>query len=274
MALEGPQQTTPGTDAAKPPAKIKVLYLHGFEETPDSPKPKLLTDCKDLDVLIPSLEVYPTRRNGFVVNLLTNKWLWASLASGLLVTPFTVFMSFPMTIGIGISVAATIAQRQALMKDTVQGSLETTYDIALNSLQEFKPDVVVGFSWGGCLASILLKKKEWSGPTVLLGPAYEKLLTMLGNEKTKQIEFQGRKFDFEEPIFEDFPEEDAEIMKKQVKVVAGGEDSIVPPDDMKAWCEKNEFELKVVPGEEHKLWGFKELPQFVINLWKATKSNS
>merc|ERR1712091_425465 len=37
-------------------------------------------------------------------------------------------------------------------------------------IQSWVPDLVVGFSWGGHVATLLVAEKKWAGPTVLLNP--------------------------------------------------------------------------------------------------------
>ena len=54
----------------------------------------------------------------------------------------------------------------------MERSVAASYAIAKYEVSRFKPDVVVGFSWGAALALNLIKDKDWDGPTVLLAPAY------------------------------------------------------------------------------------------------------
>eukprot|EP00927_Polykrikos_kofoidii_P079854 TRINITY_DN76690_c0_g1_i1.p1 TRINITY_DN76690_c0_g1~~TRINITY_DN76690_c0_g1_i1.p1 ORF type:complete len:307 (+),score=35.94 TRINITY_DN76690_c0_g1_i1:96-923(+) len=47
--------------------------------------------------------------------------------------------------------------------------------VARGLIRSWEPDVVVGFSWGGGVASWLLADGSWSGPLVLLAPTLEKM---------------------------------------------------------------------------------------------------
>ena len=38
-------------------------------------------------------------------------------------------------------------------------------------IKEFKPDIVIGSSWGGAVAVECILNKDWNGPTILLAPA-------------------------------------------------------------------------------------------------------
>eukprot|EP01051_Picozoa_sp_SAG22_P003427 SAG22_NODE_166_length_16765_cov_30.782791_9_plen_164_part_00 len=62
--------------------------------------------------------------------------------------------------------------RVKLFVGAVKNSKAWTMAIVKHHLARFKPDVVVGYSWGGSLAVQLLMEKSWSGPTVLLAPGH------------------------------------------------------------------------------------------------------
>ena len=57
-----------------------------------------------------------------------------------------------------------------------------------------------------------------------------------------------------------------------VNVVVGEEDVITSVKSVKQFCEVNKFDLQVIPGEPHKLWGFTELPDLVLKTAKDTLS--
>eukprot|EP01051_Picozoa_sp_SAG22_P003426 SAG22_NODE_166_length_16765_cov_30.782791_8_plen_127_part_00 len=56
--------------AARPAATkktVKVLYLHGLEETEKSPKPQTLAYADHIELCVPALHVYFSHRNGPIV---------------------------------------------------------------------------------------------------------------------------------------------------------------------------------------------------------------
>ena len=59
----------------------------------------------------------------------------------------------------------------AMNTSDLEGSIATQ----ASALREFKPDVLVGSSFGGAVAVALLARKLWRGPTVLLAPAAARL---------------------------------------------------------------------------------------------------
>mmetsp|Transcript_7110 Transcript_7110/g.8217 ORF Transcript_7110/g.8217 Transcript_7110/m.8217 type:complete len:154 (+) Transcript_7110:210-671(+) len=61
---------------------MRVLYLHGLEETADSPKPRALLDSQGLEVLTPALEIFFTKRHSPLVYLLQQRWFLACVLAG------------------------------------------------------------------------------------------------------------------------------------------------------------------------------------------------
>jgi hypothetical protein len=54
-------------------------------------------------------------------------------------------------------------------------------DVMERALKQYEPDVVVGSSWGGAIATWCLVAGSWSGPTVLLAPAYHRVRFAMGD---------------------------------------------------------------------------------------------
>ncbi len=53
---------------------------------------------------------------------------------------------------------------------------DINHDLQLQEkeLFDFKPDVLIGSSYGGAIAVMLLQQKKWTGPTILLAQAFTK----------------------------------------------------------------------------------------------------
>ena len=71
---------------AVPAKKIKVLYLHGLEETGTSPKPSSLAKCPDIDLHCPPLDCHFLQKYGPVWGLVLSTWFQATMAFGLMVS--------------------------------------------------------------------------------------------------------------------------------------------------------------------------------------------
>jgi hypothetical protein len=164
-------------------APIKVLYLHGFEETikPLSPKPASLLVHDDIDLHMPSLGCYLSHRNSPLVTALKTPWFHLTLFVGIVVPEviarhghfdmetYQWSIDLPqlgktycpplLWTGLVSWLIALFFVRKQLLIAALEKSVLATYEVAKHEIARFKPDVVVGFSWGGALALHALKEK-------------------------------------------------------------------------------------------------------------------
>eukprot|EP00935_MAST-01C_sp_MAST-1C-sp1_P001243 g1243.t1 len=133
---------------------MRVLYLHGLEETVSSPKPACLVNDKELDASCPELGIYFTKHNSPILSLLRTTSFGALVAS---------------------STALAFAFNNLAGLSTGTASLAAFACFAKSALRKHNPDVVVGFSWGGAIAVELIRNGDWQGSTVLLAPAHKLL---------------------------------------------------------------------------------------------------
>ena len=59
-------------------------------------------------------------------------------------------------------------------------SLEQCVALQHEALTNHQPDLVIGSSWGGAVAMEMVRRGLWSGPTLLIAPAYRKLAQGMG----------------------------------------------------------------------------------------------
>lgn len=234
---------------------VKVLYLHGLEENQKSPKPAELKAQDDLQVVQPDLHVYFTHKNGAIPLLIKNHRIWKSLIAAVLVSLSV------KSLGVGVLsyIALLFVQKDYIRSEVVKESLKRTYRVAKQALESSKPDIVVGFSWGGCLATMLLASGRWNGPTIMLAPAYISIFNLAkisGTEKSVTID----KDTFETESAINLTEEQRGL----VKIIIAGDDKIVPQKQLRKFCDLNKFETTVVSGAAHKLWKFKKVLPIVI----------
>ena len=85
--------------------------------------------------------------------------------------------------GIFAQLVACWFVRIQLFQGALSNSKAWSLAIAKHQLAVFKPDVVVGFSWGGAVLIHMLMDKTWDGPTVLHAPAHRIMATTKGQEK-------------------------------------------------------------------------------------------
>lgn len=55
-------------------------------------------------------------------------------------------------------------------------------DLQEEAIKRFKPDVVIGSSFGGGIIVLLAMRGIWTGRTILLAPAQKKMLQIVGEE--------------------------------------------------------------------------------------------
>jgi predicted esterase len=80
------------------------------------------------------------------------------------------------------------------------------------SVAAYKPDIVIGSSFGGAVATELMMRKVWTGPTLLLAPAWQEIKRRL----PQQITWDG-------PSLVN--------ATKKVIVLHGDQDTVVPLTD-------------------------------------------
>mmetsp|Transcript_12629 Transcript_12629/g.16400 ORF Transcript_12629/g.16400 Transcript_12629/m.16400 type:complete len:248 (+) Transcript_12629:88-831(+) len=223
--------------------QVRVLYLHGFEEHHQSPKPMLLKGHERLEVHMPDLDVYFTKRNGPIVSLFRSKktltFIAAALATRIL----------PTTLGnltlLGLF-GLLYVYRQKFLQESMKISVNNSLAVAVKALKKTQPDIVVGFSWGGCLACHLLESELWKGPTVLLAPAYDKLHKFTGKDTSQRLVRDNN--------------------SANIVVVQGLKDQLINPLEQEEFCKRNGFRYITIEKEIHNLWGYQQLPELVIKV--------
>eukprot|EP01060_Flectonema_neradi_P011604 TRINITY_DN18655_c0_g1_i1.p1 TRINITY_DN18655_c0_g1~~TRINITY_DN18655_c0_g1_i1.p1 ORF type:complete len:229 (+),score=27.98 TRINITY_DN18655_c0_g1_i1:44-730(+) len=210
-----------------------ILYLHGFEETHSSPKPAFLKSQFGATFL--DLGMYITKRNSPILYGLTSKSaikiLLGAICGGLV----------GWYLGVGYAATGFVASlltlyyvRREFIAAGAKGSFEKTLAITKEAIKSTNPDLLVGFSWGGALATKLLFEGIHKGNVLLLAPAHEKM-----SEVTMT------------PLLS-YP---ASIQSK-VTIIHCSDDGIVPLEHSRLLKEKYpSINLIEVAGQGHKLWG-------------------
>lgn len=74
--------------------------------------------------------------------------------------------------GLALTAGAIAAAREPAKRAITRRMFERSVAVQLRALREHRPDVVVGSSFGGAVTIELLRRRAWTGPTVLLCPAH------------------------------------------------------------------------------------------------------
>ena len=126
----------------------RVLYLHGFEETRQSPKPKALLADPNLSVQMPNLGVYFSHRNSPLVSLAVVTLPFSVPAAILTSMLPVVLLTNPYFWALASTVltASLYMLRHHLISRSIGRSFDRSYEVARRALVAFKPHAVVGFS--------------------------------------------------------------------------------------------------------------------------------
>ena len=87
----------------------------------------------------------------------------------------------------GVYLIGMVIYRKELLSMAVNNSLNNCVSIIHDALKKFEPDVIVGSSWGGTIAVELIKMNIWNGKTVLLAPAYLRVMKIIYNGDIRKI---------------------------------------------------------------------------------------
>mgnify|MGYP006133594295 FL=1 len=227
-----------------------MLYLHGLEEQASSPKPAALAADARIELHVPRLDIWLTRRNSPLLSALV------VAAPGLLGICGAAYLAYTLALldastaaagAIASAVAAGYACRGSLMARAVGRSVDVSYRIAVDALASFEPDIIVGFSWGGHLACRMVSEGLWTGGVLLLAPAHAKISTLTRRS----------------PLL------DVPLHPKRSRVVHSRADQLVPIDHSRQLCRAG-VPLTEVDDEPHKLWAVApQLADMVVELSRA-----
>ena len=156
----------------------RVLFLHGLESDPTSPVGKAADlRASFTHVCAPELHTGKTelhRRNSVARCLLRLPALRAAIMTAATSILSAVFAGLPLklaALGVALPLAAVAACHKWLIAASVEASVAASFAVAVAALKDFRPAVVVGSSWGGGLAQLLVQQGLYDGPVLFLAPA-------------------------------------------------------------------------------------------------------
>lgn len=223
--------------------KIKVLYLHALEAGPGSLKHKYLDSCFDTQCPKLGSGSWMLRLRvlaGVMIALLITLWtvIWV-LWWFILWMWFHVWVPIVTTVVVALVLVAVFwLSKRCFLRFMLQEAVGT----ADEAFVQFKPDIVVGQSFG-CVVALHMQTAKRS-PLLLLAPANHYFHSHAGI--------------YEKPDLSPYP---------FVTVVHGEEDSFIPVADSELLVGTSEIssELKTLKNEDHRLMslGEFELRKFV-----------
>lgn len=214
----------------------RVLFVHGLESRALGSKTILLRE-QGLDVRAHDMHMgvsQISRTNSVVRMALRLPEVQLVLGASLTTLLFTRSKR-------GAMISSTLLSSwMAMRKNAVVGqalahSFAACVEIQRAALLQEKPDIVLGSSWGGAVVVELIRRGEWNGPTILLAPAVQRVVTKTGQGNAVEIARQLR--------------------GKPIVVFHDPSDEVVPFADSEVLATEGQLELRAVNGGGHRLMG-------------------
>ncbi len=153
---------------------LRVLFMHGLESSPYSKKYHQLRQA-GFDVMCVDMAVWllPLRKPRTVKHLLACIGVALVLAAyaGVMIWLFAT----ARWIGGLVMLVCGVSGGWVGFRCILQLIIRKCIKLQLKAMREFEPDVIVGLSFGGALATYLLLRQDWNGPTLLMCPAGSRL---------------------------------------------------------------------------------------------------
>jgi hypothetical protein len=154
--------------------RIRVLYIEGFSPGPGLPDP--LLDKR-------MFEVYTARmpygcndiflRNPFIILIVLCSVAFVYVSATLDNIEFKILWIFLLFLGWALACFK-------FKRFAVGYCLDTCIATYADVIRTHKIDVLIGYSWGGGIASALLNRNIWEGGTLLIAPAGEQMFRHAG----------------------------------------------------------------------------------------------
>ena len=160
-------------------AHLKLLFIHGLEGHPNGAKVRMLR-AQGFEVRAEDMQMSLMRfgkRNSALRNALRLPEVRFFAAVFVLALVLCVALdASPFLFAAVLASPLWLAlRRRALVRGGLAKSFDVCVEVQRRALREDAPDILVGSSWGGAVAAELLVRGDWTGPTVLLAPAIERV---------------------------------------------------------------------------------------------------
>lgn len=212
----------------------RVMFVHGLESGPSGEKVQQLramgvgVSAADMRMSLKRLD----RHHSVMRNILRapEVQVAAAGAAAMVGAGFLRKKMWPVALaGVGIGAWWT-ARGEEVTRQAVCTSYEQCVEVQRRALATFKPDVLLGSSWGGAITLELMLRGHWRGPAVLLAPAFHAAHRRMGLDASARLEgFDGasRTLIFHDPTDDTVPLADSERLSAQTgtelrAVSAGG----------------------------------------------------
>lgn len=232
----------------------KLMFIHGLESGPHGSKVRLLraagfeVTAEDMHMSIRRLD----RRNSMIRQAL--RLPETQLMAGVVAACFGVSASRrhadAALFGLALGAGWLITRQPTLISQSLACSYEACVEIQRRALLVHQPDVIVGSSWGGAVAIALALRGHWSGPMMLLAPAFGLAARRMGSTRLER----------------DLSELRRKATSQRIVIYHDPADDTVPIQDSEGLVKGSCIELRAVSAGGHRLMGLFEGADFAQHL--------
>lgn len=144
--------------------------MHGLHGSQDGYKSRYLME-NFKDVHIPNMHsgYYNLNKNSILMSFFKTKISWIYTILLIFLTYFSYWKILLLSFAMGLLF------RKIFIKYAIRKSFFTCKKLQEKAVEEFKPDIIIGSSWGGAIAASLIVENKWNGKTILLAPAFHRI---------------------------------------------------------------------------------------------------
>lgn len=217
----------------------RILFVHGLESRALGSKTILLRE-QGFDVRAHDMDmgVWQLSRKNSVVRMALRLPEVQAVLGGALAMAGTKRSSRSALMSAAMLGAWGALRKNAVMARALSASFAACVDIQKSAVLQENPDIVIGSSWGGAVVVELMRQGVWSGRTILLAPAVQRVCQRTGQGDSGEMARQLR--------------------GRRVIIFHDPTDEVVPFVDSEVFATEGEFELRAVDGGGHRLLGICE----------------
>lgn len=247
-----PRVPSPPSDASS--ERLRILYLHGIDPHPASIicevhlpllrtrhsvlAPRLATGILSLRARNSVLRHIARQRLVRAVMLLALAGVASAAGCVVAGLPAAPPASVLMPAVVGGGLVALIASVALSLRGALDDAIAATLAVAQQALTHARAnggvDVLVGQSWGGAVATLLIARGEWRGPTLLTAPGTVPLL-------------------LRSKCWGSLATLPAAYLREQMHVVVGDADTVAKTAELVAWCQQQDVGCEVLPTCGHEI---------------------
>lgn len=233
----------------------RVLFIYGLEGHPNGSKVRMLR-AQGLEVFAPDMRMSLwdlKQENGMARQALRDTEAGLVVLGSLGAVVGGVVRGSGWWAGAGVAGAGLWAatRLRKVWEQALANSLRACVEIQRRALQDIKPDIVVGSSWGGAVSAALLAEGAWRGPTILLAPAIQRVAERSGRPDLSALTKALREIAAKQPLV----------------IVHDPTDETIPHAHSVALAADSAVVLRSVSGGGHRLMDFVERGELAEAIW-------